>query len=73
MSSTPEPSFDEIVIRRDGEWHALSVAQFFDLPLSLRIRHVIERSIVFKRQGQEVDQKSALAVLRRMSIAPRSG
>jgi hypothetical protein len=69
MSSTGEPAFDEILVRRDGDWYALSIAGFFELPLSLRISHVIERTIVFKRQGREVDQKAALAVLRRMGAA----
>jgi hypothetical protein len=42
-----------------------------ELPLSTRIRHVIERTIVFHERGREVDQKQALAMLRRLRAEAR--
>lgn len=58
--------FDRVLLKQDGNWVELTVDEFFELPLSHRIRHVIERTVAFKLRGVEVDQREALAALRRM-------
>ncbi len=63
---TTEPLFDRVLLQRDGSWQPVTVDAFFALPLSERIRHVIERTVAFQLRGAEVDQKEALAALRRL-------
>jgi len=60
--------FDRVLLFRGGRWEALTVDEFFALPLSSRIQHVIERTVAFQLRGTEVDQKEALAALRRMRV-----
>ena len=43
----------------------LSASEFFELPLSVRIEHVIARSASFFLRGREVDRTQALAELRK--------
>lgn len=62
----PEIVFDRILIERDGRWDAISLDEFFAFPLSQRIRHVIERKVRFQLAGVEVNQKDALASMRRL-------
>jgi hypothetical protein len=63
MNAAADLVLDRVIIsgpdRRD-----LSVAEFFRLPLSLRIRCVIERTATFYARGREVDRHEALAALR---------
>lgn len=61
-----EQLFDTILLQRDGRWQAISIDSFFEIPLSQRIRHVIERTVRFQLRGAEVNQKEALASLRRL-------
>jgi len=60
----PGPPFDVVVIDSGGRRRTLSHGEFFALPLSDRIRHVIERSATFFKEGREVDRQAALARLR---------
>jgi serine/threonine protein kinase len=60
--------FDHVFLA-DGR--RLSAAAFFDLPLSERIQHVIARTVMFFRDGIEVDRQDALARMRVRSA--RSG
>ena len=62
----PRDLFDTIRVLNDGRWQNLAIEQFLELPLSDRIRHVIKRTVVFERAGEEVEQKAALAELRRL-------
>jgi hypothetical protein len=62
------PLFDRVLIREGGAWKQISLDEFFALPLSLRIRHVIERTVAFQLNGTEVDQREALAALRRARV-----
>jgi hypothetical protein len=55
-----------VLLKQGDAWVEVTVDEFFALPLSKRIRHVIDRSVAFQRDGKEVDQKEALAHLRRM-------
>ncbi|MGZ5970884.1 MAG: hypothetical protein ACXWP4_24600 [Polyangiales bacterium] len=55
-----------MLLLRDQKWEPVSIEVFFALPLSERIRHVIERTVAFQLRGTEVDQKEALAALRRL-------
>ena len=58
--------FDEVVLTGEDGEQRLSVDAFFELPLSERIRRVIERSVRFLRGGAEVDRQEALAQMRLM-------
>jgi hypothetical protein len=58
-------TFDSVRIWEGGEWRDMSADSFFALPLSLRIRHIIGRKVVFLKQGKPVEQKAALAEVRR--------
>ena len=64
-----ETMFDAVKIRREGAWREISLESFFALPLSERVRHVIQRTVVFLENGQPVDQKTALAELRKARVA----
>jgi eukaryotic-like serine/threonine-protein kinase len=58
-----EMPFDEVILG-GPDAARLPARAFFDLPLSDRIRHVIARTVVFLRQGVEVDRGEALAKMR---------
>ncbi len=60
---------DQVRIRRMDGWYEITVREFFGLPLSTRIRHVLERTVEFRRAGQPVDPHEALAELRRLQAA----
>jgi hypothetical protein len=62
--------FDRVLLRTGGTWNVVSMDEFFDLPLSDRIRHVIDRSVAFQLDGRSVDQKEALAAIRRLRSEP---
>jgi hypothetical protein len=70
MSSANEsrPLFDRVLIREVAGWKQITLDEFFALPLSRRIRHVIERTVACQLNGAEVDQREALAALRRARI-----
>lgn len=58
--------FDRVVLEEDGSRKVIiSSEEFFSLPLSRRIRHIIERTITFQLRGKTVDAKVVLAELRR--------
>jgi hypothetical protein len=61
-----DEAFDRVLLLRNEKWEPVSIDVFFALPLSQRIRHVIERTVAFQLRGSEVDQKEALAALRRL-------
>jgi hypothetical protein len=42
----------------------VSAEEFFALPLSARIQHVISRTVTFLKDGVEVDRQEALARMR---------
>ena len=65
MLDEAKPAFDAVSICDGGVWRPVGVAEFFDIPLSRRIRHVLERTVRFSLRGVEVDRKDALASLRR--------
>jgi hypothetical protein len=67
--SAPDLVLDRVVISAPGERRDLSVPEFFRLPLSLRIRCVIERTATFYANGREVDRHAALAALRLQAAA----
>ncbi|MGH7440493.1 MAG: hypothetical protein ACRENE_32795 [Polyangiaceae bacterium] len=60
-----KPAFDSVSICDGGVWQPIGVAEFFEIPLSRRIRHVLERTVRFSLRGVEIDRKDALASLRR--------
>jgi hypothetical protein len=53
--------FDTVEIRDARGTRALTAAEFFGLPLSARLRHVIAKTAIFFRDGAEVDSQAALA------------
>lgn len=48
MSGQPAPAFDRVLTLSNGAWKPMSVGEFFELPLSVRIKHVIERTVAFR-------------------------
>jgi hypothetical protein len=73
MSSTSdiEIPFDEAFIDVQGRLTKMTVDEFFALPISVRVRHVIERTVTFRLRGTVVDQKEALAAMRRYRTGSR--
>jgi hypothetical protein len=69
ISDLHDLPFDEVFLALDGKQKAISAAAFFELPLSDRVRHVINRSVTFSASGVPIDQKAALAALRRYRAA----
>lgn len=68
MTIDPEVSFDRVVIfDREGR-RELSKHEFLKLPLSQRIRCVIERTATFYSGDEEVDRHGALDALRRTEV-----
>jgi hypothetical protein len=68
---TADPVFDRVLLKTPNGWEALGIEAFFDLPLSARIRHVIERTVAFQLDGRAVDQKEALAAIRRARVTSK--
>jgi hypothetical protein len=62
-------AFDRVLVRSGADWRVLSPDEFFRLPLPERVRHVIQRTVTFQRGGRPVDQREALAALRRLRAA----
>ena len=56
---------DEVVIIDESGTHELSLAQFFALPLALRVSCLIQRTATFYSHGREIDRKEAVKYLRR--------
>ena len=73
MSSTSEFEipFDEAFIDVQGRMAKMTVDEFFALPISVRVRHVIEQTVTFRLHGTPVDQKEALAAMRRYRTGSR--
>jgi hypothetical protein len=69
VRDVPRHVFDEIRILRGGRWDSIELDEFLKMPLSTRVRRIIERSIAFYREGLEVDRKDALAELRRLRVS----
>lgn len=58
--------FDRVVIRDDsGSRRTLTARQFLDLPLDVRIQHILAREIQFYQGDDRVDRAVALKSLRR--------
>lgn len=64
--------FDRVLLNTDGLWRATTEKEFSALPLEVRIRHVLERTVVFQINGEPVEQREALAMLRRGQLDPPS-
>lgn len=64
-----EAVVDVVLIRWFGGWKEMTPVEFFKLPLSERIRHVVQRTVEFKKAGATVDPHAALAALRRLQAA----
>ena len=60
--------FNTVIVQTGGTWVPMSIEDFFALPLSTRIRHVIDRTVAFQLDGESVDQKDALAALRLLRV-----
>jgi hypothetical protein len=73
MSSTGdfEIPFDEAFLDVQGRQTRITVDDFFALPISVRVRHVIERTVTFRLRGAVVDQKEALSAMRRFRTGSR--
>ena len=64
--------FDAVLLREDGVWKHYPPGEFLSLPLSVRIRHVIERTVRFQLDEQDVEQKAALAAIRQLHATAAS-
>lgn len=58
--------FDSVVLVAPAPARRLSSREFFELPLSVRIQHVIERTARFYAADREIDRVQALAEIRRL-------
>lgn len=63
-----EVPFDRVVLSVSGGTRTLSVAEFLELPLTQRIKVVLDRSAVFYHRGAELDRKVALDRLRTRQV-----
>lgn len=64
-SALPDAPFDRVIVDDAGGRRELSPDEFFALPLSVRIRCVLERRASFFLGHVEVDRREALDSLRR--------
>lgn len=73
---------DRIVLDEPhGGSRELTLDDFFELPLNVRVRHLIERKVKFFKDGRELNAQRVLAELREANVAshrpgprsPRSG
>lgn len=63
-----ELPFDQVVLLLPTE-RSVTAAEFFALPLAIRLRHVIAKSARFLRDGELVDPQAALAQMRVVRLA----
>jgi hypothetical protein len=65
----PPPSatvpFDRVVVKETGGSRTFSVERFLALPLSQRVKVILERRVSFYLRDTEVDRNTALNGLRR--------
>lgn len=67
-AAEPEVRFDRIVISDAEGQRELSTSQFLGLPLTQRIRCVIERTVRFYWGTQEIDRHAAINAMRRDQV-----
>lgn len=60
-----DPVCDRVLIHDDDGTRDLTFDQFLAIPLSMRIRYVIERRAQFFAEGDEVESHVALSRLRK--------
>ncbi len=61
--------FDRVLLDEDGRQRWLRPAEYFALPLPVRIQHLLKRTVSFYRGSSEVDRNVALDALRRAATA----
>jgi hypothetical protein len=59
--------FNRVVIVEEGKRRDLSVEQFLELPLDVRIHFVLKRAVEFYDGVEPVARNTALSSLRRLS------
>ena len=69
ISESGAAPFDRVVITDVSGSRTLSVEGFLALPLSQRIRLVLDRSVTFFNRDREVDRNLALDGLRKARIS----
>jgi hypothetical protein len=66
MSSIDDRAIvDTVLLKRGGGWEPIPFEEFFALPLSMRIRHLLENTVRFQCRGVEVDSRDAIDALRK--------
>jgi hypothetical protein len=55
--------FDSIELRDGDERRVIGVGSFLEIPLTERVRLLLEKRVRFLRRGAEVDVKVALAAI----------
>jgi hypothetical protein len=63
-----ELAFDRVLLTTGKGREELTVETFLALPLTVRVKHILSRSVEFYRGKEAVDQKLALASLRRLNL-----
>ena len=61
--------FDAVFVRREAGLAEMSVAEFLGLPLTERVRSLIEQKVEFRRNGATVPPMEALQSLMRQASA----
>jgi hypothetical protein len=71
MKDAPSPPavVDRIAFGAGADRREVSLAEFLALPLSLRIRCILERTVTFYGAGREIDRNLALDSLRRTAAS----
>ena len=60
--------FDRVLLNTAKGREELTVERFLALPLTTRVKHILTRSVEFYRGKEPVDQKAALASLRKLNL-----
>jgi hypothetical protein len=61
--------FDAVFVRREAGLTELSVAEFLGLPLTERVRSLIEHKVEFRRNGATVSPADAMKSLMRQAAS----
>lgn len=56
------PAFDQVTVAFNDETHVYSYAEFMAFPLAERIRMILAGQPEFRKAGQIVEKKKALAL-----------
>ncbi len=64
----PSPPFDRVIIRSMLGERSCTLAEFLDLPLHVRIGHILRRELAFFRNREPFDVGEGLRLLRELPL-----